>query len=32
MPGRAFDTFMDIYPEAYEHDYGFLRPVITEVV
>ena len=27
-----FDTFLDIYPEAYEHDYGFLRPVIPEVV
>ena len=32
MPGRAFDTFLDIYPKAYEHDYGFLRPVIPEVV
>ena len=27
-----FDTFLDIYPKAYEHDYGFLRPVIPEVV
>jgi len=27
-----FDTFLDIYPEAYEHDYGFLRPIIPEVV
>jgi len=26
-----FDTFLDIYPEAYEHDYGFLRPIIPEV-
>lgn len=27
-----FDTFLDIYPEAYEHDFGFLRPIIPEVV
>jgi len=27
-----FDTFLDIYPEAYERDYGFLRPIIPEVV
>ena len=26
-----FDTFPDIYSEAYEHDYGFLRPIIPEV-
>jgi len=27
-----FDTFLEIYPEVYERDYGFLRPVIPEVV
>ena len=27
-----FDTFLDIYPEAYERDFGFLRPIIPEVV
>jgi hypothetical protein len=27
-----FDTFLDIYPETYEHDYGFLRPINAEVV
>ncbi|MFM8830904.1 MAG: transposase zinc-binding domain-containing protein [Spartobacteria bacterium] len=27
-----FDTFLEIYPEVYEHDYGFLRPIIPEVV
>ena len=27
-----FDTFLDIYPEAYEREYGFLRPIIPEVV
>ena len=27
-----FDTFLDIYPEAYERDFGFLRPNIPEVV
>jgi hypothetical protein len=25
-----FDTFLDIYPEAYEHDYGFLCPIIPD--
>lgn len=27
-----FDTFLDIYPEVYEREYGFLRPIIPEVV
>ena len=27
-----FDAFLDICPETYEHDYGFLRPIIPEVV
>jgi hypothetical protein len=27
-----FDAFVDIYPETYEHDYGFLCPIIPEVV
>ncbi|GAB4172057.1 MAG: hypothetical protein Fur0032_11480 [Terrimicrobiaceae bacterium] len=26
--GAHFDTFLDIYPEANEHDYGLLRPII----
>jgi hypothetical protein len=27
-----FDAFADIYPETYEHDFEFLRPIISEVV
>ena len=27
-----FDASLDIYPETYEHEYGFLRPIISEVV
>ena len=27
-----FDAFLDICPETYEHNYGFLRPIIPEVV
>ena len=27
-----FDTFLDIYPEVYEREYGFLRPLIPEVL
>jgi hypothetical protein len=27
-----FDTFLEIYPEVYEREYGFLRPIIPEVV
>jgi hypothetical protein len=26
-----FDTFLEIYPEVYEREYGFLRPIIPEV-
>jgi hypothetical protein len=27
-----FDTFLEIYPDVYEREYGFLRPIIPEVV
>ncbi|MBJ7259720.1 MAG: transposase [Chthoniobacterales bacterium] len=27
-----FDTFLEIYPEVYEREYGFLRPIIPDVV
>jgi len=27
-----FNAFLDIYTHTYDHDYGFLRPIIPEVV